>query len=335
MSRRWRYPRTRRGKFTDLVPAAAVTAPPPWLPAVLRQIRVVPLPPRSGRRRFLEPPWPQVVVTVPGVPPGVVRLVARRVPGVRRGRLTVPPPPVPLPPPVVSRVRARWPVARRGRFVSAPPPVVIAPPAYVPQVVRARTRLPLPRRGRFAAPPWQQQQQAPPAYIPAVMTSRRPQTRVLRRGRFTGPLTTVAAVASPWSPQSVTRRRVQLPRLRRGGFLVAPPVTGPVGPRLRSRRPAMPRTRAGGFTQPPWPQVVAQPSVWRPQVVVARRRVNLRLRRGRLFEPMFACPPPTTRPVAGVTARPSAGMTVRAAGTTARPDTGTTSRPDDGTTPAC
>lgn len=257
MSRRWRYPRARRGIVFRTVPQAA---PPPGFrdqagprprPAVRRArsgFQFVPsaasTPPaakprprlylRARRGAFFPVVPAQVVLAPPRVPDRIGRGRTRVTPA-RRACFPAPPwPQGPAPPPVSSRRQAARP-ARRGRFLGTPPP-------HGTPVTR-------PRRSASLSPP-------------------------VRRGRIFDTPRPVAAPAPARPPDRVTGRACRLPAIRRHRSAEPPwpqAVTQPPPPSVPGmvRTPrTLVRPRRGCF----WQWVIAQAEV--PVVTTTRGHVD-------------------------------------------------------------
>lgn len=165
---RARLPFIRRSQFNEL-PWSQITppAPPPAIPATIRQSRRPALPPRRGR--FVQPPWP--AIAPPAAPAFVPRLLGghRPQPGTpRRGRFLPTPFGQGQPPAFVcARRRGMGFRLRRGRLFDPPWPAILPQPTvWRPSPVVARRRPPaiLARRGAFNEPVWPQV--IPPEFIP-------------------------------------------------------------------------------------------------------------------------------------------------------------------------
>lgn len=306
MSRRWRYPRSRRGDFYPVILSATPTPPPAFVPAFQepsgRNARLAAS--RSRRGEYLWVPGQLgVPVTSRRYPRQLLRLV-------RRGEFFIIPltvfaaPAATWVPPQMDTRRPPARPARRGEFYTvplvgaAPPP----PPAYPPQSLRSRIRPGFLRRGSFAEPAWQQVQTPPATWTPQFRSSRRPLARLPRRGEYQ------FVPQGTSCPGRIASRRPQARLSRRGRrfsppWLVIPPAgPGPHLPKLNTapHKPAPRPTRRGVFFEPPW------------------------------IGTAVSCTTP--RPDSGTTVRPSSGSTSRPTGTTSRPSNGSITRPDSGVT---
>lgn len=256
MSRRWRYPRSRRGVFYGPPGSAAVQPAPSYVPAFQepsgRNARLAGM--RSRRGRF------STVTCVVCPPPCQPRRSVVRAASVRHGKFYAVPPagaapavalwiPAPLDP--VRRAPVR--PTRRGKFYGVPlvgvAPVVAPwiPPALDPA---RRAALRPGRRGRYYAVPQVGATQAAAPWVPpALDPARRQQARPVRRGEFFAiPLLGVVSTPPVAVPQMV-RPRTRLAATRRGRFWATPPrrASSWVPPVTRARRtPARP-TRRGEY----------------------------------------------------------------------------------------
>lgn len=245
MSRRWRYPRNRRGDFFDI--PRVTPQPIDWTRRTPRRG----LPIRRGE--FLTGPPPQVQQAAPPAIPAIIRQRPRAGARLRRGVYW------PAAPAsgwssdtLVSATRTRSLVARRGRFLWSPQ----GPPPAMPRAASRRTKSLVTRHGRFL--------QVPPVAAPVVtpwppgsVQGRRVRSASVRRSRFqvfppAGQIPIVPAV-----PPGIIRSRL---------------------------RPAT-RRRCGRFFLQPAPQIAPQPSVWQPETLSGRRRPWRPVRRGCYFEP--------------------------------------------------
>ena len=199
MSRRWRYPLSRRGSFHEVVPTSEApkgfirqATRRPHLRAARTRFLVVPsvgaLPPpppafpagfiRQSRRRvqttrraiFLDVPLIGATpLAPPALPPGFTRTRTRPSGSVRRGSYAEPPWTLPpMPPQFRCRQQRRQAgSSRRARFLSVPPG------ATVPlRFQRSSVRIVHGRRGVYAEPAWPQVAVAPytPASFPVAAT---------------------------------------------------------------------------------------------------------------------------------------------------------------------
>lgn len=317
MSRRWRYPRSRRGRiYPPPPPSTAAPAfqdqagPRPRFGvrvrrgsffAVPRQLAAPPA--ISARRRTatlllrrgkFQPVIPAPVITPPPWPPDTIGRSRRRLAAIRRGRFSgTPQTATSL---IAStRTRVRQPTApRHGRFAAVP-----QAPAPAPQpIAQNRPSAPTIRRGHFLLLPPPVPIIQPPIWIPPPIQGRRTRPGPVRHGRFTA---CPADASRP--PGTIRRHPGSAPTVRRGHHFDPPWTTAPVGPPPRSpdrlgiyRRRITP-ARRGRFHQPPWPQAVPPiPPPTVPTYVRHPRRI-VRPRRGCLWQwPVFQAiaPTPTT-----------------------------------------
>lgn len=291
MSRRWRYPRSRRGIFLGIVPASAAPAAPAYVPGFQEP---------SGRN---------------------ARLAAL---GLRRGRFISVPRRVCAPIPGATRARVRVLAVRRGRFFTVPL-VGVAPAAatWVAPVLETR-RAParLVRRGQFLTVPRVGAAPAVPTVLPQFSRCR---VRVLfaRRGHFWSAPNQPAVVASSWVPPITRSRRSPVQPFRRGEYLTAPLPRATWPTRIVSRRTAPLLCRRGQLWRVPWPPPPG-PGPYIPRTITSPHRPPARLtRRG-----VYNDPPWTGASLSCTTPRPNTGITAMpSSGSTARPSTGTTDRP--------
>lgn len=193
MSRRWRYPRSRRGVFYGIVRAPAAPAapafPPLWLRAdrrpayLIRRGEFWPVP-KIGAAPTL-PPW------IPAMTEGR-RGVARPV---RRGRYfpvpligAAPPPPAPWIPPNLDGRRTPARPVRRGRHFPIPPAALppVAPGRCPDRITSRGPGIPGTRRGRT----WTTPRVAPTPPVPPVDRIRSRRTAAAlrtRRGAYAEP----------------------------------------------------------------------------------------------------------------------------------------------------
>jgi hypothetical protein len=327
VSRRWRYPRSRRGliypvprgqqsparphfrdqpksrvravtvrrgRFFPLVPVTVV--PPPRPPDRIGRDR--PWTPRTARGRFFAAPQPDLI-------PPSYRIRDRFTARSRRGAVfTVVPLPVPpLRPPDRAARRRPW-ISRRpsGIFLAITPPPG-APPLYGTRDRAAAVR---PRRGSFFT-------LLPPA--PVVPATPRPPDRIARdrlvtvraaRGRFL-PVPLPQIVLPPvHPPDSIGHDRPRPPVVRRGR--IQTPAIAPSAPARTAgtRRPVALTARRGQFfTIAAAPPIVAPP---RPPDRIERPAPRpLTARRTR-----FAAPPsPTAGYIPAIASHRPAARTVR------------------------
>lgn len=229
MSRRWRSPKPRRGRFFEAPRTVAAPQPPPIVPAVLRRHSAGPL--RPSRGRFT------TTLCEQSAAPQRIRP--------RRLHVSVP---------------------RRGRFF-VPPPLVVAaqPPPFPPRTLRARIRPALHRRGEFASPPWPSQ--APPAtpsWVPPAASADRPRLPRPRRGRLgfcPSTESTPARVRRRLLMPPAGRRGVLVEPPWPQAVPAAPPAFIPV---LQRGRPARPMRRLQGRHWPGWMALTTAPAVSGP-----------------------------------------------------------------------
>lgn len=304
MSRRWRYPRSRRGTFFRVVPPQASTPPPPaYLPVVLEPSGRSSRPRTTRRGRF----WTVVPSVVAVQPPTYAPQWLKQsghpaaVRG-RRGVFYVVPPVAPVqaavwvPPVLHARRPAARPV-RRGEFWPVPSAAVVAPAPYCRP---RRATYPLARRGRFySVPPLVTP--SPPAVAPWPPRLTRPSTRRLvlpRRGEFWPvPLVGLAPVQTQPVLSWIPRARVRYIAVRRGEFWPVVPrptvTTVPWTPALlTSARPLVSLVRRGRRWSVPPTSVPAVPAGFVPRAITAlRRRPQLLARRGSFIEPAWPAIP--------------------------------------------
>lgn len=277
MTRRWRYPRARRGVFFRLVVDIDDVPYASW---ALRRQRPAPVVTRGSRRgrtwgtvrSQVNPPWPTSRVT-------------RRRPLVyacRRGHAWSPPwlvsqaplPPA-YPPPWVVHRQQRMPLVRKFRTWDAPieqtalpgwtdhrrliPPVrrgrswvvtrpQVNPPWQPTPIRQTPRRLLLMRHGRTWWPlPVPQQPITAPSFPPPPLVSHHARLGVTRRGRFTivpppPPAVPTSPVLVPGRQQPAKRGRPLI--ARRGRYLPTPAPVQPPRP-VGRRRATAPRGRHG------------------------------------------------------------------------------------------
>jgi hypothetical protein len=291
MSRRWRYPRARRGQFYRVPPAGAAPAtPPPFLPTVQepsgRNSRLVGM--RFRRGRIFAVPAPVVA------PPLPVGRNPRRLTLPRRGAFfSVPPAAVTAPaaapwvPPLLHSRRPPARTVRRGEFLTIPlvgaPP--LPPPLAVPTFTRERVRVLFSRRGHFWSPPYPQQQAPVSPWVPPLLRTRRPTALPPRRGEYLP-----VPAPRPVCPVRITSRRTQIPMVRRSRQWPVPRVAPlPLGTTYvpeqitASHRALHLQARRGAYIEPAWPQAprpaytpVTDPAATiRPNLATATPRANV------------------------------------------------------------
>ena len=336
MSRRWRGPHVRRGRFLYVPPAQQTAQAPPWPPAFvegqrpralrLRRGLLFPAPPppatpatpaavpgfirrvtvrlvQARHRDYFDPPW--LTPVAPVRPPSTPR---RSLPA-RRGHYTwTPPTAAPAAPPwtpgTVSRGRPRPTGGRRGIFLTMPPAgtAPASPLAATPQPVRPRIRLTFLRRGRFT---WTPQPAAAPAQQPAppgYLSARRPLPPCGRRSDYFTPTPAPAGPVPPAQAQYRQLARRAAPA-RRGVFTrIAPAGVAPTAPTwvpawLSRRAPRAVAAPRGRTAAPVLQQ--AQAAAWPVPIIQPRRRRLLPIRSGAFT---------TTAPAGGQVAKPAAPL---------------------------
>jgi hypothetical protein len=192
MSRRWRGPHVRRGRFQYVPPAQQTAQAPPQAPAFVEGQRPRAL--RLRRGRLFPTPPPPAAPVVPAAVPGFIRRVTVRLVQGRRRADFDPPWLTPVAPVRPPSARRRSLPAQRGHYIWTPPTAAPTPPSTVPQMLRPRLRALFARRGEFvwtppqtaapAAPPW-----TPGTVYPEPSASRRRTSRHLsaRAARRHGP----------------------------------------------------------------------------------------------------------------------------------------------------
>src|SRR6059036_3082869 len=138
MSRRWRGPHIRRGRFQYVPPAQQTAQAPPRAPAFIEGQRPRALWLRRGRL-FPAPPPPAAPAT-PAAVPGFIRRVTVRLVQARRRDYFDPPWLTPVAPVRPPSARRRSLPARRGRYTWTPPTAAPTPPSAVPQMLCPRLR---------------------------------------------------------------------------------------------------------------------------------------------------------------------------------------------------
>lgn len=313
MSRRWRGPHVRRGRFLNVPPVQQTAQAPPWAPPFvegerpralwLRRGRLFPAPPppsapaapaavpgfirrvtvrlvQARRRDYFDPPW---LTPVAAARPSAAR---RRSLSAPRGRYTWTPPTAPAAPPwtpgTVSRSRLRPTGGRRGIFLPMPPAgtAPASPLAAAPQPVRPRIRLTFLRRGRFTWTPQPAATPAQPSAPPGYLSARRPLPPRGQRGDYFTP--TPAPAGPVQAPYRQTARRVA--PARRGVFArIAPAGVAPAAPAwvpawLSRQATRVAATRRGRIATPVLQQ--AQAAAWPVPLIQPRRRRLLPIRSG-------------------------------------------------------
>lgn len=333
MSRRWRYPRSRRGLFYGPLQQPAPTAPS-YIPAFQepagRNSRLAGM--RSRRGRFF------TVTRVVCPPPRQARRSVVRLASVRHGKFfavpfvgAVPATAAWVPPSLdpARRIPAR--LTRRGGFYAVPPAgAAPAVAAWIPPLLdparRAGARPT--RRGEFFTIPLVGAAPAVVQLAPGFLrqAARRVVHTGVRRGRFLPvPFVGLAPAASPWVPPVTRARRTAPGPARRGEYLSVPFTRASCPARITSRRTSAPLCRRGRTWRPPWTVIApAGPGPYIPKLITSPHRPPIRpVRRG-----VFTEPPWPSVAHSRTTPRPNSGVTIRpATGTTTRPSTGITERP--------
>lgn len=295
MSRRWRYPKARRGAFLRVVAVQAPPVQPSWVqgiqepagrssrprpvrrgrfwtvvpPAVVQPAGLVPRwlepagrtarCPRARRAAFYQVPPATPVQVAAWVP---VAMRSRRPPATptRRPRLWALPAQTLSPLALVQRRRPAAVFPRRGRFLQVPPvPQLAGPGPWPPRITRPSTRrLMLPRRAEFWTVPLAGAAPTPPPAVPPQIL--RPRTRhlIIRRGRR-WPVPPAVALPVPWTPPMLGARTATPRPVRRSRLYAVPRVTitASVLPPLALTRRArrLPATRRATFIEPAWPAI--------------------------------------------------------------------------------
>lgn len=254
MSRRWRYPRPRRGSYYGPAPVQ-VTAPPP--------------------------------VFVPGATEPAVRGSRLALLRARRGSVfSVPPvgvvtPPAPWPPKGLSRRLASSGLVRRGRYYSLPPAqITTQPPVTVPSWHRTRVQPALCRRGRTWAAPYVPVQAPVAPWVPPYARRHPLSGLTVRRGRYRTPVPVQLRANCPeWRG---TQARTLLPLVRRGrrwpvAGQASPPgqtATWPVRWIRRPRASLLPARQGAFLTRVPAPGVAPVVPYTAPQDWTLSRRAG-------------------------------------------------------------
>lgn len=282
MSRRWRGPFVRRGRFLYVPPVQQTAQAPPRPPTFIEGQRPRAL--RLRRGRLFPTPPPPAAPTAPSAVPGFIRRVTVRLVQARRRDYFDPPwltPVVPVRPPSARR---RSLPAQRGRFTWTPPTAAPAPPSMVPQMPRPRLRALFARRGEFVwTPP---QTEAPPtqqAPLPGYLSARRPRPLRGRRSDYftptpvpTGPAPLVQAPYRQPARRMIPARRGVFARIAPAGVAPTAPVWVPAWLSRRATRVAA--ARRGRIATPVLQQ--AQAAAWPVPFVQLRRRRLLPVRGG-------------------------------------------------------
>lgn len=270
MSRRWRYPRIRHGRFTEA--PWAVTAPqPPALPLrpVRARPRIVPMV-RRGRIAWV----PRSSVLAPPFAPLVLRRPDGTIPWQRAGAFTAAVAPTAGPVPRPARTAAsRSMRLRRGQFVELVwPQIVQQAPPLPPRVTRAVVRLVVRRRAGVVNPPWPAQVPAsPPLWMPSFITGDRPRQCPTRQGRFTTCPSSSPVLAGMRRRPSVsqpTRRGRRVERPWPQAVLPPPPLLVPA---VRRGRAAPPALRPHGRIWSGWMPLTVSPEPESSAGVMAAR----------------------------------------------------------------
>lgn len=293
MSRRWRYPRSRRGSFYRVVSGGLAPAQPSFPPAFQepsgRNARLAAV--RTRRGKF--GPIVQAVVAVTSAfVPAIQEPAGRnsRLAGMRVRRGGFLPIPASQQVPVQQRRVPRYQSAvRRGRFFAVP--LIGMAPAVAPWVpplldIRRAPARPA-RRGRFFTVPLAGLAPAPPAVVPQF-TRERTRIGYVRRGRYWSPPVQQITAAPTWAPPVTRARRPLAAPVRRGEYQAVPSRV-PCPHRITSRR-SQPLWRTHGRTwTPPWGFVPpAGPGPYIAKMITATRRAPSRpTRRGVFIEPVW------------------------------------------------
>jgi hypothetical protein len=330
MSRRWRYPRSRRGTFYGPPQSLPVQAAPSYVPAFQepsgRNARLVGM--RSRRGRF------STITRVVCPPPHRSRRSVVRLASARRGkffdgpRVGAAPAVAPwMPAPLDPARRATVRPTRRGNFYVVPlvGAAAVAAPWIPPALSPTRRAVARPaRRGRhYAVPQIGATQAAAPWVPPALDPARRQLGRTGRRGVFFAIPLLGAVTTPPVAVPQLVRSRLRLAMTRRGRFWATPPrqASSWVPPVTRPRRPPVRPTRRGDYLLVPVARVTC------PARIPSRRpRLAYCARSQMLWTPLAFAPvdsySPLIDPVVSMHAN-TAGATPRAnlAIATTRPNT--------------
>ncbi len=311
MSRRWRYPRSRRAVFLPVISQPVQPQPPSWTPpfsqsrsrrwpaARPRHLLWTPSQPdapiqarprqrtvqRSRRGAFFAVVPAPVVVAPPAWPPSIVGHGRPKMPPGRRGRFFAVPGAAQQPPVQPNR-RVRLAPVRRSR-IAWPVPVqaTATPPAWAPdRTGKPKTRLITPRRGTFFEVPPPQVVVTPPVWTPDRAAHNRSHVYPARRGRFLPVIAPQAAPAPPvWVPVFTARRRPVTRVARRARFGQYQPSQNLPPQAMRHGPVRSLAQRRGHFARPPWPQATPSQPGWCPQGPRGRRSAAPTPRRGRFL----------------------------------------------------
>jgi hypothetical protein len=277
MSRRWRGPHVRRGRFLYVPPAQQTAQAPPQAPAFVEGQRPRALWLRRGRL-FPTPP-PLAAPVVPAAVPGFIRRVTVRLVQVRRRDYFDPPWLTPVAPVRPPSARRRSLPAQRGHYIWTPPTAAPTPPSTVPQMPRPRLRALFARRGEFVWTPPQTAAPAAPLWTPGTVSRSRLRPAGGRRGIF---LPVPPAGTAPAAAPQPVRPRIRLAFLRRGRFTwtpqpaAAPTPQPPLPGYLSARRPRPPRGRRSDYFTPTPAPTGPAPFVQAPYRQPARRMIPTR-----------------------------------------------------------
>lgn len=299
MSRRWRYPRARRGRFLPIVPAAQIPTAPAFVPPSIKPAGLrVRAAARPRRGKFYSVVVAAPVVQAPVFVPdwaGARRFV---VPPVRRRSRPVVPSPtsvagVSSPATHANRLALR---VRRGRVLLVPPPqLVVGPAPLVPSFKRPPLRLiQYPRRPRQSCPPWIGQAPTPPPPVPPQLL--RPAGQAYpSQPRRRRPAAPIPSGFIPPSSQVPHRTRGLV--IRSGQFLGLPLESGPTPSLIQPIRLFWRQIRRGRFM----PLVPGVAAVRGPVTVRRTRRQSGLLVRSGVFWPVplvgLSGPPSPIQPI--------------------------------------
>jgi hypothetical protein len=309
VSRRWRYPRSRRGQILAVLPQqsspfavqrrrmlavaarrgrfltvvpAPVAVPPPRPPDTIGHSR--------SRLTFARRSRPTAVALPAAQPAGFPRTRTRRLATARCGQFFSTPTSSAVVPLLIGGHRPDLVLARRGRFlavVTAPSPV--PPPRPPDWIGYHRPRPARPARSRI----WVRPSQDTP---PAAYRSQHRLTPRTRRGVFFTVAPAPVVVPPQRPPDAIGHGRQCSGWPRRGRYASTPPTMSlaVVSMRGRSARPA--RIRRGIFLPVLPAPIVAAGPVFVPSFIARHRTTSAALRRGRLL----AIPPAPVAPAAPV-----------------------------------